>query len=551
MSYLALARKWRPRTFSELVGQNHISKALINALTLQRIHHAYLFTGTRGVGKTSVARILAKALNCERGITPEPCLQCHVCTAIEQGRFIDLIEIDGASKTRVEDTRDLLDNVQYAPSIGRFKIYLIDEVHMLSQHSFNALLKTLEEPPEHVKFILATTDPQKLPVTVLSRCLQFNLRHLQEHLITEHLELILKEEQLEYEKEALEILALAAKGSMRDALSILDQVITSCDKQLLASDIKSILGYTQQDYALRLLLALAEKNAPQILELSQQIAIEGGHFQYVLGEILSQLHQMAIYQSLGDKNPLISPSTEIKALVHHFSAEDLQLFYQIGMKGQEEIHVSPTLAVGFNMTMLRMLIFRPASQPGFTAMELPKSDTMNNRPLPDDVSNKASADVAFTPELQYNKPLDAREEQPVKMQANASLEITDEWNHIISKLNLSGLALNAIKNAEFSKKDGREITLKVDKGHSSLFTPTSTERIETALTEYYQSPIKIILNNAEVVHATPAQIQKKVTQQKQEKAEAALRNDPLFQQIKEEFSAELIQNSIVPLKDNL
>ncbi|WP_237761372.1 DNA polymerase III subunit gamma/tau, partial [Legionella cherrii] len=365
MSYLALARKWRPRTFSQLVGQDHINKALINALNLQRLHHAYLFTGTRGVGKTSIARILAKSLNCEKGISSEPCLQCNICHAIEQGRFIDLIEIDGASKTRVEDTRDLLDNVQYAPAIGRFKIYLIDEVHMLSQHSFNALLKTLEEPPEHVKFILATTDPQKLPVTVLSRCLQFNLKHLATELISQHLQLILKEEQFDFEIQAVDILAQAARGSMRDALSLLDQAITGCDAQLRAHDIKMILGYTQSDYALLLLQALAEQNAATVLKISQQIAIEGGHFQYVLDELLNYLHQIAICQMIGDNNPLIKPSSEMITLAQHISAEDIQLFYQIGLKGREEIHLAPSLVIGFNMTMLRMLTFRPAPKEAF------------------------------------------------------------------------------------------------------------------------------------------------------------------------------------------
>ncbi|MCW8408750.1 DNA polymerase III subunit gamma/tau [Legionella sp. PATHC035] len=550
MSYLALARKWRPRTFSQLVGQDHINKALINALNLQRLHHAYLFTGTRGVGKTSIARILAKSLNCEKGISSEPCLQCNICQAIEQGRFIDLIEIDGASKTRVEDTRDLLDNVQYAPAIGRFKIYLIDEVHMLSQHSFNALLKTLEEPPEHVKFILATTDPQKLPVTVLSRCLQFNLKHLATELISQHLQLILKEEQFDFETQAVDILAQAARGSMRDALSLLDQAITGCDTQLRAHDIKMILGYTQSDYALLLLHALAEQNAATVLQISQQIAIEGGHFQYVLDELLNYLHQIAIHQMIGDNNPLIKPSPEVITLAQHISAEDIQLFYQIGLKGREEIHLAPTLVIGFNMTMLRMLTFRPAPKEGFPPLASYKntSPSPQNPLLPTQVlvsvpeietKNLANNDVASdVPEVKENIPQQTNHEDK-------------DWANIIPHLKLTGLALNAAENAELIAKDGREITLRVAKGHQSLFTPTVFSRLEAALGQYYQNPIKIILNSDESVQASPAQQKEQAAQQKQHQAEVALNNDPMFQQLQQEFSAELVKNSIVPLKDDL
>lgn len=552
MSYLALARKWRPRTFSQLVGQDHINKALINALNQQRLHHAYLFTGTRGVGKTSIARILAKSLNCEQGISSEPCLQCTACTSIEQGRFIDLIEIDGASKTRVEDTRDLLDNVQYAPSSGRFKIYLIDEVHMLSQHSFNALLKTLEEPPAHVKFILATTDPQKLPVTVLSRCLQFNLRHLAAELISQHLQLILQNEQLDSEPQALDILAHAARGSMRDALSLLDQAITSCDEKLLASDVKMILGYTQQDYAIQLLQALATQNAPQLLTLSQQITIEGSHFQYVLEELLNYLHQITVYQSIGDHNSLISPSAEVKMLAQQFSPEDLQLFYQIGLKGQEEMHLAPALAIGFNMTILRMLTFRPAPKatpiPLAQPQEITLAQTQDLTPvyeIPESVPEEFNNDIAEI--IHEPAPEVVVEQEAISIPNNENLS----WANIIPHLKLTGLALNAIENAELISREGRDVLLRVARGHQSLFTPTVLTRIETALSAYYQSSVKITLNSDQSVNASPAQQKEQATQQKQQKAEAALHNDPMFQQLQQEFSAELVKNSIVPLKDDL
>ncbi|PWY56686.1 DNA polymerase III subunit gamma/tau [Legionella qingyii] len=549
MSYLALARKWRPRTFSQLVGQDHINKALINALNQQRLHHAYLFTGTRGVGKTSIARILAKSLNCEKGISSEPCLQCTICNAIEQGRFIDLIEIDGASKTRVEDTRDVLDNVQYAPAIGRFKIYLIDEVHMLSQHSFNALLKTLEEPPDHVKFILATTDPQKLPVTVLSRCLQFNLKHLAKELISQHLQLILKEEQLGFEIEAVDILAQAARGSMRDALSLLDQAITGCDTQLRANDVKMILGYTQQDYALQLIYAMAEQNAAAVLKISQCISIEGGHFQYVLDELLNYFHQLAVYHAIGDNNPLISPPSQIKTLAQHISAEDTQLFYQIGLKGREEIHLAPTLIIGFNMTILRMLTFRPAPKEALPPLASYK--TLLPSEQPSLALQEVPEQAPEMPARELSNPTanlddEEQEEQPQVVNQEAS-----DWASIIPHLKLTGLALNAAENAELLAKDGREVTLRVAKGHQSLFTPTILSRIETALSQYYQNQVKITLNSDESVQCSPAQQKEQATQQKQLKAEAALKSDPMFQQLQQEFSAELVKNSIVPLKDDL
>jgi len=553
MSYLALARKWRPRTFSQLVGQEHINKALMNSLDQQRLHHAYLFTGTRGVGKTSVARILAKALNCEKGISSEPCLQCDACLAIEQGRFIDLIEIDGASKTRVEDTRELLDNVQYAPTSGRFKIYLIDEVHMLSQHSFNALLKTLEEPPSHVKFILATTDPQKLPVTVLSRCLQFNLRNLPQELISKQLQLILNEEQLDSEEQALNILAHAARGSMRDALSLLDQAITSCDKYLRAADVKSILGYTQQDYAIQLLQALADNNAPALLILSQKINAEGGHFQYVLDELLNYLHEITVYKSVGNDNPLIQSPEDVKLIANYFCGEDIQLFYQIALKACEEIHLAPSLAIGFNMAMLRMLMFRPLTEgvtPPLTTLQENKTKApIVNEPPPEEPVVKSLAAIDPTPVV--SSVSSQCESTAPSIEIKESENEPQSWSNIISKLKLTGLARNAIENAEFIEKSGREISLRVAKGHQSLFTPATLTKIEEALANYYQSPVKIILKAEESIQASPAQQKERATQQKQKNAETALSNDPLFQQLQQEFSAELVKNSIVSLKDDI
>lgn len=552
MSYMALARKWRPRTFSQMLGQNHINKALMNALDQQRLHHAYLFTGTRGVGKTSVARILAKALNCEKGISSEPCLVCDTCLAIEQGRFMDLIEIDGASKTRVEDTRELLENIHYAPASGRFKIYLIDEVHMLSQHSFNALLKTLEEPPEHVKFILATTDPQKVPVTVLSRCLQFNLKHLSDSVICQHLQYILDDEQFHYEVKALELIAHAARGSMRDALSLLDQAVTSCSEQLQAHDVKTILGYTSQDYAIQLLAALAEQNPSQLITLNQNIATEGEHFHYVLDEMLNYLHQIAIYQSIGDSNPLISPNSETKMLSEQFSPEDVQLFYQIALKGREELYLAPTLSIGFSMTMLRMLTFKPAVNTSTPPLAFENPEPEKKK---EPIETLQPAQAQPTKEIVINSVPNLAPQQEVAAdfinESNTLTILPEHWTETIPKLNLAGFALNAIENSEFVQKNGREVTLRVAKGHQSLFTPSTISRIEAALSELYKAPIKLILNSDETVLASPAQQKTQITIQKQQDAESALNNDPLFQQLKQDFSAELVKNSIVPLKNDL
>ncbi|MBA2711638.1 MAG: DNA polymerase III subunit gamma/tau [Tatlockia sp.] len=549
MSYLALARKWRPRTFSQLVGQEHINKALQKSLNQQRLHHAYLFTGTRGVGKTSVARLLAKALNCETGISSEPCLRCEACVAIEQGRFIDLIEIDGASRTRVEDTRELLENVQYRPTNGRFKIYLVDEVHMLSQHSFNALLKTLEEPPEHVKFLLATTDPQKLPLTVLSRCLQFSLKHLSTDHISNHLQTILKDEQLTFELEAVELLAKAAKGSMRDALSLLDQAIASIKDKLSAPEIKIILGYTQQDYAIRLLQALEKLDAQELIHLSREIGNAGGQFQYVLDELLDYLHQITIAQSLASDNPLISPQPEIKILAQQFSPEDTQLFYQIGIKGTEEINLAPSIAIGFEMTLLRMLTFRPAplvNNPQLSYGTIAKKSVEVMENLTNEIV-KIQPPPFNNSTINIEELVNENQIEPEGMKVN--LSGTEDWATILQKLKLTGLALNATENAEFIAKTGREINLRVAKGHRSLFTPSIINRIEDALSTYYKETIKIALTSDEPVQSSPAQQKQIASNLRQQNAELNLQNDLFFQQLRQEFSAELVKNSLSHVKD--
>ena len=363
MSYQVLARKWRPANFEEMVGQEHVLQALINALDSERLHHAYLFTGTRGVGKTTVARIFAKSLNCDVGISSKPCGDCSSCLEIDEGRSVDLIEIDAASRTGVDDMRELLDNVQYVPTHGRFKIYLIDEVHMLSKHSFNALLKTLEEPPPHIKFLLATTDPQKLPVTVLSRCLQFNLKRMSRHQIQSHLQYLLKEEKVEEESGALGLLAGAAEGSMRDALSLLDQAIAYGAGSVLQETVESMLGAISRDYLFNLFDALLNQDPAAIIGEARNIISHNPDYQRVCAEIISLLQQMALRQSGVDTELDDDVSGERTAeLAERLSAEEIQLYYQIMLQGRYDLNISPDEATGFEMLMLRLLAFSPDSE---------------------------------------------------------------------------------------------------------------------------------------------------------------------------------------------
>ncbi|WP_024776779.1 DNA polymerase III subunit gamma/tau [Pseudomonas corrugata] len=361
MSYQVLARKWRPRSFREMVGQTHVLKALINALDSQRLHHAYLFTGTRGVGKTTIARIIAKCLNCETGITSTPCGECSVCREIDEGRFVDLIEIDAASRTKVEDTRELLDNVQYAPSRGRFKVYLIDEVHMLSSHSFNALLKTLEEPPPYVKFILATTDPQKLPATILSRCLQFSLKNMTPERVVEHLTHVLGVENVPFEDDALWLLGRAADGSMRDAMSLTDQAIAFGEGKVMAADVRAMLGTLDHGQVYDVLHALIDGDAKALLEAVRHLAEQGPDWNGVLSEILNVLHRVAIAQALPDGvDNGHGDRDRVLALAQALPAEDVQFYYQMGLIGRRDLPLAPDPRGGFEMVLLRMLAFRPA-----------------------------------------------------------------------------------------------------------------------------------------------------------------------------------------------
>ena len=407
MSYQVLARKWRPRSFAEMVGQEHVLQALINALDNNRLHHAYLFTGTRGVGKTTIARILSKCLNCEKGISSVPCGECASCNEINEGRFIDLIEVDAASRTGVDDMRDLLDNVQYAPSRGRFKIYLIDEVHMLSKSSFAALLKTLEEPPPHVKFLFATTDPQKLPITVLSRCLQFNLKNLSAERITQHLQFVLGEEQVPFEEAALWSLARAADGSMRDALSLTDQAIGHGGGQVSDTEVSAMLGTIERGYVVDICNALSTGTGTDVLAAVGRMAEQAPDYDLALADVLSIWHQVAILQAVPEAlDKGVSHYSALLALAQAVSREDTQLFYQICLLGRKDLHLAPDLKSGFEMIMLRALAFRPLppnktvaaapAAPGEAEPTVKKSETVapSESPRPVAVLHEVNSNAA-------------------------------------------------------------------------------------------------------------------------------------------------------------
>ncbi|QMV13822.1 DNA polymerase III subunit gamma/tau [Vibrio spartinae] len=432
MSYLALARKWRPTQFSEVVGQAHVLTALENALAQNRLHHAYLFSGTRGVGKTTIGRLFAKGLNCETGITAHPCGQCAACQEIEQGRFVDLLEIDAASRTKVEDTRELLDNVQYKPARGRFKVYLIDEVHMLSRHSFNALLKTLEEPPEYVKFLLATTDPQKLPVTILSRCLQFHLKPIGIDHIEQQLAFILNEEQVTAEARALGMIAHAADGSMRDALSLTDQAIALGDGEIQANLVSHMLGTIDTDQALHLLQALSHKQPQTVMAYVEQIAANGIAWDALLQSLATQIHRVAMYQMLPSTLDKLQPDAEkIKQLAQDLSAEDVQLFYQIALKGREDLPLSPTTRIGLEMVLLRMMAFRPVAVSPLHGISTDVSaDAATQQPAPmvnDHAPSASTAEPAASMPSHTHQPEYQRETSD---NAHAAPDSAVNTNHI-------------------------------------------------------------------------------------------------------------------------
>ena len=525
MSYLVLARKWRPKTFADTVGQEHVLKALVNALESGRLHHAYLFAGTRGVGKTTIARILAKALNCEKGITADPCSECSACVEIDEGRFVDLIEVDAASKTKVDDTRDLLDNVQYAPARGRFKVYLIDEVHMLSKSSFNALLKTLEEPPPHVKFLLATTDPQKLPVTVLSRCLQFNLTRLTPRLIHDRLAHICEAEDIPAEAGALALLSRAADGSLRDALSLLDQAIAYCGGNVEEAPVATMLGTIDRDHVTRLIELLAADDAPAIIQAIKEIDEQFPDYARLLEDLSRILQRIAVFQVVGavDSDDDLDEG-QLEGLAGRLTPADVQLFYQIAIIGRRDLHLAPDPRSGAEMALLRMLAFRPAE--AGTASS--GGGTGNSRP-----PRKARA-VAEKPDL-----------APAKTAAAAESDWQDpDWSELITRLGLSGSLRMLASNCAFLRREGNTVFLSIDPRSESLLTRTRKQALSDALSTHYNEPLVLDICIGEAEVETPVQEESRLADERIEAARVKLESDPNVQALKDMFGAELKPDTI-------
>lgn len=550
MSYQVLARKWRPRSFHEMVGQEHVLLALINALDSDRLHHAYLFTGTRGVGKTSVARILAKCLNCEAGVSSKPCGACGACTEIAGGNFVDLLEVDAASRTKVEDTRDMLDNVQYAPSKGRFKVYLIDEVHMLSGHSFNALLKTLEEPPPHVKFLLATTDPKKLPATVLSRCLQFSLKNLPPQLIVEHLQMILEREQVAFQLPALWQLARAAAGSMRDALSLTDQAVAFCSASLEEAPVRQMLGSIDHSKVLELIAALCARDAAAMLRQVAELDTHGPDYEGLLSELISVLHQIALVQAVPEHVDASSAYAEnLPALAASLAAEDVQLYYQIGLLGIRDLPYAPDPRTGFEMTFLRMLAFRPdVDDAAATDLSQPAKKKPRKLATIESPAKAKQSAVIESPAVKQSKQAAPRHAgAPAGTAATAVGELTHaDWLALYEELPLHGMAKNVAANCVLlNAADGR-IKLALDAENCKIFKAAHREQIEQALRAHFGVAWQVCLEPGETDMETPQQLMLRKQRERQQQAVDCILNDPNVNQLIDKFDASVIMESITP-----
>ncbi|HET6654693.1 MAG TPA: DNA polymerase III subunit gamma/tau [Gammaproteobacteria bacterium] len=544
MTYQVLARKWRPRDFSEVVGQEHVLRALVNALDSDRLHHALLFTGTRGVGKTTLARILAKCLNCENGVSAKPCGQCSSCQSIDAGRFVDLIEVDAASRTRVDDTRELLDNVQYAPTQGRYKVYLIDEVHMLSGHSFNALLKTLEEPPPHVQFLLATTDPQRLPATILSRCLQFNLKRLPAQLIAGHMQKLCEHENLTAEPAALKLLSQAAEGSLRDGLSLLDQAIAFGGGKVTEIDVRGMLGTIGRQHVDALLGALAAADGPAILAAIAALDDQAPDYDSVLDELAARLQRIALAQLVPDQPASEDDGDWLAPAVEAMAPEYVQLCYQIALIGKRDLSLAPDPRLGFEMILLRMLAFRPATAgetPQPSAPPAPAKASRNQRPA---TASTTTAAPKPAPAGAAPKPAPADTAPP---QAVAGELDKPNWAALVEALPLRGISRELAVNCTFEKRDGDTIRLTLDAAHQQLLTDQARERLQQALGRHYGRSIEVRIAAGPTADPTPAQKRDKREVERMEAARVAIESDPNVRALQETFGAEIKPASIKPI----
>ena len=534
MSYQVLARKWRPRSFSSLVGQEHVVRALTHALSSQRLHHAYLFTGTRGVGKTTLARILAKSLNCETGVTAMPCGTCSSCQEIDAGRFVDLLEVDAATNTRVDEMRQLLENAVYAPTRGRYKVYVIDEVHMLSNSAFNAMLKTLEEPPEHVKFILATTDPQKIPVTVLSRCLQFNLKQMPPLAISTHLAHVLQAEGVAYEAAALALIARSASGSMRDALSLLDQAIAHGAGSVQESHVRAMLGTVDLDYLYSILEAVRTGDAGELLRVAADMSMRSLSFGAALQELAGLLTRLQIVQSapasLDDEDP---DRARLLELASGLSPEFVQLAYQIVIHGQADLPMAPDEYAGFMMTLLRLHGFRPDS-----VADVVSSIKSVNRAAP----KRPAADAAAASTIAPSKALS------VAAAAYKADGAGSEWHEIVAALQLNGLARELAQHCELRELGETDCVLRLAPAHGHLQMKPAPDKLQQALREHLGRPVVLRFELAQTETDTPAATVGRERRERQEQAIASIEQDSFVRDVIEGFDASLVESTIKPIE---
>jgi DNA polymerase III subunit gamma/tau len=536
MSYIVLARKWRPKRFAEMVGQEHVLRALTNSLDSGKIHHAFLFTGTRGVGKTTIARILAKSLNCERGVSSSPCGVCAACREIDEGRFVDLIEVDAASRTKVDDTRELLDNVQYAPSCGRYKVYLIDEVHMLSNHSFNALLKTLEEPPPHVKFLLATTDPQKLPVTVLSRCLQFSLKRLSSSLIAERMKVIATAEKLDFEPAALAHLARAADGSMRDGLSLLDQLIAFGGGSLSEANARAMLGTIDRGHVTRIVEALSREDGPGLLAQVAELDRDAPDYDRALADLSALLQRIAIVQIVPDaaREDEQFDAEALTRLSRSMAAEDVQLYYQIALTGRRDLALAPDPRLGFEMTLLRMLAFRPDAAGTSAGSGAPAASAPRPAAVP--ASTDAAPRAAVLP-----ANVDAARPAVVPAHIDAA-----SWPRIVEGASLSGMVRQFALNCVPASFERDVLTLRLDEVVDARRSRAIEDKLLQALTKYLGRELRLVFEISQSELATPARQRVLADQDKTARAAAAFEADPVVKGLQERFGAEVDAASVKP-----
>jgi DNA polymerase-3 subunit gamma/tau len=552
---LALARKYRPRTFAEMMGQEHVIQALTHALEQNRLHHAYLLTGTRGVGKTTIARIIAKALNCETGITPSPCGVCETCKAIDGGRYVDLLELDAASNTQVDSMRELLENALYAPTAGRFKVYIIDEVHMLSRSAFNAMLKTLEEPPEHVKFILATTDPQKIPVTVLSRCLQFGLKQLSPAQIRAQLDKVLALESLTGEPGALSLLARAARGSMRDALSLLDQSIVHGAGQVLEAGVRDMLGIVDSSYLFTLLELVAAADGQGLLEQADAIDARGLSFETTLQDLASLLHRVALAQILPDAIAPDEPERErLFALAENFSPEDVQLHYQIALRGRADLSLAPDERAGFTMTLIRMLAFRPESY-GATPASAPaaaprRAPTVSGgSPRPEPARSVAPVRREAPEPLPAVPPAARPDDRPAATSPAPRRDALtrESWPQAVASIRWSTMAKMLAQHCELRSVEGNRVVFAVPPRHKSFLEQTYRERFIAALREHWPELRPEFVVGEDAGEHTLAAHEDRERSARQQGAVDAIDADPFVRRLRDNFDARLVDGSVQPM----